>query len=120
MVFIGSIIFGIFTPGSWWQLCSAGASSSSMSIPTLDRRRIAAMTRRCTKESMKKSEIGSGKKLPGSEILLDVGKMKLKVRKINNVKLFIISHFYRVRKSPSDRSVEEKDKLQMWCRMECG
>ena len=51
------------------------------------------MTRRCMKESMKKSEIGSGKKLLGSEILLDVGKMKLKVRKINNVKLFIISHF---------------------------
>ena len=77
------------------------------------------MTRRSMKESMKKSEIGSGKKLLGSEILLDVGKMKLKVRKINNVKLFIISHFYRVRKS-EDRSVEEKDKLQMWCRMECG
>ena len=46
--------------------------------------------------------------------------IKSKENQQYNLKLFINSHFYRVRKSPSDRSVEEKEKLQMWCRMECG
>ena len=73
----GILFWSVSTSGWWWLVSSVCASF--LRPLTLATRQTAAKIRLCIRESMKKWEIGSGRRLLGSEEVLGVKKIRSQV-----------------------------------------